>query len=173
MMPKTSEEVTPEWLNEVLDDSITGGAQVSSIEKEIIGEGAGFLGELARLALTYDREAPAAPSSMVVKLPTQDESVRNLAQLINVYEREIRFYEQIADEMPMRTPRCYFSHADVAKGDYVLLLEDLAPGSVSDVCAMRIRSRSPPARVAVQMSGRSTARKATNSTRPMTMARRR
>ena len=135
MMPKTSEEITPDWLNEVLDDSVTGGAQVSSIKKEIIGQGAGFLGELTRLTLTYDREAPSAPASIIAKLPTQDEAVRNLAQLINVYEREVRFFEQIADETPMRTPNCYFSHADAAKGEYVLLLEDLAPGRVGDQIA--------------------------------------
>jgi aminoglycoside/choline kinase family phosphotransferase len=134
-MPKTTEDITPEWLNSVLDDSITAGAQVSSIEKTIIGEGAGFLGELARLTLTYDREAAAAPSSMILKLPTQDEPVRNLAQLINVYEREIRFYEQIADELPLRTPKMYFSHVDAAKQNYVLLLEDLAPGRVGDQIA--------------------------------------
>ncbi|MCH8009531.1 MAG: phosphotransferase [Chloroflexi bacterium] len=135
MMPKTSEEITPDWLNEVLVDSVTGGAQVSSIKKEIIGQGAGFLGELTRLTLTYDRESPSAPASIISKLPTQDEAVRNLAQLVNVYEREVRFYEQIADETPIRTPKRYFSHADVAKGDYVLLLEDLAPGRVGDQLA--------------------------------------
>ena len=134
-MPKTSEEITPEWLNEVLDDSVTGGAQVSSIEKEIIGQGAGFLGELTRLTPTYDREAASPPRTIIAKLPTQDESVRNLAQLINVYEREVRFFEQIADETPMRTPKRYFSHADTAKGEYVLLLEDLAPGRVGDQIA--------------------------------------
>ena len=134
-MPKTAEETTPEWLNSVLGDSVTAGAQVSSIEKTIIGEGAGFLGELARLTLTYDREANAAPSSLILKLPTQDEPVRNLAQLINVYEREIRFYEQIANELPLRTPKMYFSHLDAAKQEYVMLLEDLAPGRVGDQIA--------------------------------------
>ncbi len=134
-MPKTSDEITPEWLNAVLDDAVTGGAQVSSIEKEIIGQGAGFLGELSRLTLAYDRESPSAPPAIIAKLPTQDEPVRSLAQLINVYEREVRFYEQIADETPIRTPRCYFSHADGANGDYVLLLEDLAPGRVGDQIA--------------------------------------
>lgn len=135
MMPKTSEEITPEWLNNVLDGSVTGGAQVSSIEKEIIGQGAGFLGELTRLTLTYDRETPSAPRAIIAKLPTQDEAVRNLAQLINVYEREVRFYEEIADETPIRTAKRYFSHADGAKGEYVLLLEDLAPGRVGDQIA--------------------------------------
>ena len=134
-MPKTSEGITPEWLTEVLDDSVTGGAQVSSIEKEIIGQGAGFLGELTRLTPTYDREAASPPRTIIAKLPTQDESVRNLAQLINVYAREVRFFEQIADETPMRTPKRYFSHADAAKGAYVLLLEDLAPGRVGDQIA--------------------------------------
>lgn len=134
-MPKNSDEITAEWLNEVLDDSVTGGAKVKAIEKETIGEGAGFVGEITRLTLEYRGKADAAPKSMIAKLPTRDEAFRNLAQMINLYEREIRFYEQIIGEVPMRTPKRYFSHADGAKGDYVLLLEDLAPGRVGDQLA--------------------------------------
>lgn len=134
-MPKNSDEITPEWLNAVLDDGVTGGANVTAIEKEIIGEGAGFVGEITRLTLEYEGEANAAPTSMIAKLPTRDEAFRNLAQMINLYEREVRFYEQIIDDVPMRTPKRYFSHADGSTGSYVLLLEDLAPGRVGDQLA--------------------------------------
>ena len=47
-------------LNEVLDDSTTGGAKIVSFEKDVIGEGAGFVGELTRLTLTYDGDAGSA-----------------------------------------------------------------------------------------------------------------
>ncbi len=134
-LPKTSDDITPEWLNEVLDGSVTGGAKVASIDKEIIGEGAGFVGEITRLSLTYDGNAASALASLIAKLPTRDEAFRNLANMVNLYEREIRFYEQIADDVPLRTPEMYFSHADSATGDHVLLLEDLAPGRVGDQLA--------------------------------------
>ncbi len=134
-MPKNSDEITQEWLNEVLDDSVTGGAKVLSIKKEIIGEGAGFLGEITRLSVRYEGAADSAPATLIAKLPTRDEAVRGVAQLVNVYEREVRFYEQIQREIPMRTPRCYFHYADGATGSYALLLEDLAPGRVGDQLA--------------------------------------
>jgi hypothetical protein len=43
------------------------------------------------------------------------------------YEREVRFYEQLAARIPLRTPRCYFSAINLASGASLLLLEDLAP----------------------------------------------
>jgi hypothetical protein len=41
------------------------------------------------------------------------------------YEREVRFYEQIAPLSNLRTPRCYFSALDPNSGLSLLLLEDL------------------------------------------------
>ena len=43
------------------------------------------------------------------------------------YEREVRFYAQLAAKSPLRTPRCYFSALDGEQGLSMLLLEDLAP----------------------------------------------
>jgi aminoglycoside/choline kinase family phosphotransferase len=131
-LPKTSDDITADWLNEVLDDSTTGGAKIVSFEKEVIGEGAGFVGELTRLTLTYDGDAGSAPASIIAKLPTREEAFRNLANMVNLYQREIRFYEELAADVPVRTPKMYFSHSDSATGDHVLLLEDLAPGRVGD-----------------------------------------
>jgi hypothetical protein len=39
----------------------------------------------------------------------------------------VRFYEQLAARIPLRTPRCYFSAINLASGASLLLLEDLAP----------------------------------------------
>ena len=131
MMPKTSEEITPEWLNNVLDGSVTGGAQVLSIEKEIIGQGAGFLGELTRLTLTYDRETPSAPRAIIAKLPTPAEAVRNLAQSTTVYEREVRVSHETADQPPTRHANGYFSPAHCPAGPSLLPLRDRRQASAA------------------------------------------
>ncbi len=39
----------------------------------------------------------------------------------------MRFYEQLAAQSPLHTPRCYFSAIDAEQGLSLLLLEDLAP----------------------------------------------
>jgi aminoglycoside/choline kinase family phosphotransferase len=51
------------------------------------------------------------------------------------YEREVNFYEQVAEQVELRTPRCYFSAFEPSNGDYLLLLEDLAPAQVGDQVA--------------------------------------
>jgi thiamine kinase-like enzyme len=42
------------------------------------------------------------------------------------YEREVRFYQELAAKSPVRTPRCYFSAVDLDNGASLLLLEDLS-----------------------------------------------
>lgn len=134
--PKCSAEITVDWLNEALGEKdVTGGAAVTSFERELIGEGAGFVGEMTRFRLSYNRPGTGAPASLITKLPTADEPYRNIALLLNLYEREIRFYEEIADDIELRTPTRYYSAVDPASGSYVLVLEDLAPGRCGDQLA--------------------------------------
>ena len=45
---------------------------------------------------------------------------------LGFYEREVRFYEQLAPHSQLQTPRCYFSALDPGEGLFLLLLEDLA-----------------------------------------------
>lgn len=135
-LPANSAAITVEWLNEALGQTdITCGATISAFEREVIGEGAGFVGELTRIKLTYDRLVASAPASLVAKLPTADEAFRSLALLLRLYEREIHFYEEIASEVELRTPHRYFSAMDIPAGAYVLLLEDLAPARCGDQLA--------------------------------------
>ena len=48
------------------------------------------------------------------------------------YEREVRFYKEIAPTVGIRTPRCYHADWDRDSGLFVLLLEDLAPAQQGD-----------------------------------------
>ncbi|MGB2694248.1 MAG: phosphotransferase [Dehalococcoidia bacterium] len=133
-LPGSSAEITIEWLNDALSSTIESRA-ITGFERAVIGEGAGFIGELTRVTLTYDDPQEGSPRSLIAKLPTGDESIRTLAQLFGFYEREIRFYEELADKIEIRTPQRYFSSADAVAGRYVLLLEDLAPGRCGDQLA--------------------------------------
>src|SRR5262249_60620418 len=48
------------------------------------------------------------------------------------YEREVRFYRELAPEIGLATPRCYFAHYDPVAHECCLLLEDLAPAESVD-----------------------------------------
>jgi len=128
--------LTAEWLTRALRDS--GAAQSSSIisfDSKVVGEGTGFLGELAQLTLHYDLAEPGAPSSLIAKFPAASRENREVAMYFRFYERETGFYEHIAPHVQLRTPRCYFNAFNPVGGDFLLLLEDLSPAAVGDQVA--------------------------------------
>ena len=132
-IPTTLEDLTPDWLTQSLRQSgLIRTASVRAVRPQVIGEGAGFVGQIIRLNLKYDSPEDGAPSSVIAKLPAAQEETRALANLFRFYEREIRFYEEAAQHVELRTPRRIFSAMKVATGEYVLLLEDLAPARIGD-----------------------------------------
>lgn len=135
-IPAGPEALTPEWLTQALRQTGTiREAAVRSFDTEVIAQGVGLIGQLARVKLHYDREEPGAPRSLVAKFPAAAPENREIGNLFRFYEREIRFYEEIAQEVELRTPRRYYSAMDTQAGEYVLLLEDLAPARVGDQLA--------------------------------------
>jgi hypothetical protein len=112
-IPQSIGELTPAWLTAVLR---SGGhlkaAQVVSVETETLGEGEGFIGQIVRLRLGLDREEPSAPSSVIAKFPIAVSQNRQLGEALGAYEREIRFYEELADRVPIAKPTCFYTAMD-------------------------------------------------------------
>jgi len=135
-IPAGPQELTPDWLTRALKQcGAGGGASVMSFDAKIIGAGAGFMGQLAQVKLTYHKPEPGAPRSLIAKFPAAAPENREVAEYFRFYEREVRFYEEIAEKVELRTPRRYYSAFNPESGDYVLLLEDLAPARVGDQLA--------------------------------------
>jgi hypothetical protein len=104
-----------------------------SAEFKTLGEGSGFVGQLLRVTLTYDRTEPGAPTTLIAKLPALDAGARELAAMYGLYELEFRFYTELAPDVTFRVPRCYYAAGDAEAVKYVLLLEDLgATGTPGD-----------------------------------------
>ncbi len=137
-IPQSPAQLTPGWLTEALraDGAIGSDAAVSSLSAETVGEGAGFIGLLARVHLQYSGNAANAPVTVIAKFPSQAEGARAIGKLYGVYEREVRFYAEIGDAVGLNTPHCYYSALDLESDRYFLLLEDLATsGRVGDQVA--------------------------------------
>jgi len=135
-IPLGLSDLTPEWLTGALRDAgHLGDASVVSARVEAIGQGVGVLCQLARIALAYDRSAPGAPARLVAKLPTADPQTRGMVALFRFYEREVRFYRELAPSLALATPRCWASAWDADSGDFALLLDDLGDDRVSDQLA--------------------------------------
>lgn len=127
-VPRTLADLTPEWLSEALDTTVVD-ADVTPI-----AEGEGFMGRLARVRPTYAAGA-SGPSSMVAKIPTDDPGSVAIGQMLQVWEREARFYLELAPRLPVRTPACHYAGGDHDSGIFALLLEDLSPYDGGDQIA--------------------------------------
>lgn len=120
-VPFSREEIDPGWLTSALRDSgVIAEEEVVDVTHRVIGEEAGFLGEVAILNLKYSDPASTAPASMVLKIPTALKN-RVMGQLMGVYEKEIRFYNQLQPELSIRSPRHYYSALSAADDPGVVL----------------------------------------------------
>ncbi|MEX2626689.1 MAG: phosphotransferase [Ilumatobacteraceae bacterium] len=119
------EHVTTEWM------AATLRGEVGAVEIERIGDG--LVGMNLRVRL-IDAD-PGLPSSVVVKLPSPDPTSRATGIQLRNYEREVRFYRDIAPTVDIRVPRCHLAEWDPTSGDFVLVLEDMAPAVPGDQIA--------------------------------------
>jgi hypothetical protein len=132
-IPASPEEITATWLTAALRSTgIITSATVTSFDTKVIGEGSGFMGQLARVKLNYDAAEAGAPGSLIAKFPAVSAAGREIGNLFDFYRREIKFYEEIAHEVELSTPRRYYSASNLETGEHILLLEDLHPARVGD-----------------------------------------
>lgn len=117
-------ELTAEWLTEIL------GAPVTDFAVERIGTGQ--MSECYRVALTYTAAA-RGPASVVLKVAAADPSSRQTGMALGLYEREVRFYADIAPRLtdgPVAA--CHHAAYDPATGAFDLVLGDASPATVGD-----------------------------------------
>jgi hypothetical protein len=132
-IPAGPEALSAEWLTDALRSTgIIQTAKVTSFETEVIGEGSGFIGQLARVKLHYDAAEAGAPASLIAKFPAAGAAGREIGNLFDFYRREIKFYEEIAHEIELSTPKRYYSASNLDTGEHILLLEDMHPARVGD-----------------------------------------
>jgi Ecdysteroid kinase-like family len=119
-------DLSAEWFTDLLrrTGDLDAGTAVRSVDLETIGEGASMMSELARAHLTYDA-VTGAPDTLIVKVPTSDEHRLFIAVNTKFYEREVRFYRDLAADVPVAVPRCLFAEIDPATSGFLLVLEDV------------------------------------------------
>lgn len=126
-------ELTSQWLDSALRTSgalVTG--RVRSVVVTPFAVGVGLMSQVARLDVTYDpNHDPELPATFVVKLAAATRPNRAMALEYGLYEREVRFYRELATTVGISTPRAYVADHDPLSGDMVLVLEDLATGGAT------------------------------------------
>ncbi|MEM8549350.1 MAG: oxidoreductase family protein [Verrucomicrobiota bacterium] len=124
--PKNIDDITPAWLTDALRENgfLEAGNTVVSYERKIIGEGTGYASRMARYALTLAQPSSLAPASLVIKIEPETEQQQAVMNEFHTFEREIRFYREIAPTAPLRLPRIYFTYAESPR--FAIGMEDLS-----------------------------------------------
>ncbi|MGB1343614.1 MAG: phosphotransferase [Pseudomonadales bacterium] len=119
-------EFTAELANELLSDAL--GEEIVACSVAPLGEGVGLMSAIARAQLTL---ASGKRTSVVVKVIAQTENV-GISKQLNFYANEINFYRFLADQCPIKSPRCLFADIDSDTQDFLLVLEDLGAAAAGD-----------------------------------------
>jgi hypothetical protein len=129
-IPRHPTDVTPAWLTSVLSTP-DGPVQVRDVA--VVAVGTGQTGATYRVSAIYSTDQPSLPDTFVIKLPSQDPTVRDRVAI--GYRSEFAFYTGVAGSVTVPTPRCF--HCDIADegADFALLLADMAPAVQGDQIA--------------------------------------
>ena len=108
-------------------------ASVASCSSETVGEGKGFMSQVVRLSLEYDDgRHEGLPRTMIAKLPSSTPEIKAITASLGDYQREIRFYEEVASSVSIDTPDCYYGAIDPETRRTILLIEDLSQTCLGD-----------------------------------------
>lgn len=121
--PTRIAEIDGTWLTRALQEAFPG-CRVEAVE--VLERNAGTT-ERARLRLTYGdigRGGPP-PASLFVKLAPSDVRTRLFVDLMQLGSTEMRFYREVAGDIPGELPRVYYASAAGRGQGFALLLEDL------------------------------------------------
>ena len=118
--------LTVEWLNRVLP----GDGKITEFDVEpLLG---GYTASVYRLSLHYDKNPGDGPVSLVIKFHSTNAQTRSYFELQKIYQREVHFYQAMAQVNDLPIPICYAADFEYERGDFVLLLEDLSAARPGD-----------------------------------------
>ena len=129
-IPRYPGDVTPEWLSAALSGHRTA-VEVSGVD--VVAIGTGQTGATYRVTAKYATNPGDLPATFVIKLPAQDDTVRD--RVVIGYRSECAFYLSVADRVRVPTPRCFYCDITDDASDYALLLADQAPAEQGDQIA--------------------------------------
>ncbi len=121
-IPKSPAEITPEWFHEHLQWDVT------DVQVHEIGAGIGVSSAVYRAHLT----GTDVPETVVVKLTAIDPNAAFTSTVLRMYIREAKFFNELANAMPVRVPAGHYGDVSADGADIVVVMEDLAGNRMLD-----------------------------------------
>ncbi len=127
-MLRLPHELTAGWLSAALGSGPIEGFSVEPV-------GTGQMSESCRVHVEYAPGANSGPATVVVKTASADERSRATGVGLGVYEREVRFYRELAPRIGGALAECHLAVIDPEEGWFTIVLEDVAPAVQGDQIA--------------------------------------
>ena len=129
-IPDGPTSITTAWLNQALSAGVASDLPallpaLKEVDVDVVGAGVGLMGEVLRCRLTYEDDAPSAPGSVIVKLPSSHPRNLKMSKLLQLYKREYSFYIRLAPHVPIHVAALYYGDFEERGHRFVLVLEDL------------------------------------------------
>lgn len=121
-IPTSISEVNTEWLKNAT------GLNIASVDVKLIGVGVGVTSAVYRATLT----GANCPASVIIKMPALDPAAVFTSTVLRMYIREVRFYNSLAEQCPVRTPRSYYGAVNEETSQFAMVLEDIGAMRIVD-----------------------------------------
>jgi len=115
--PAHPDDITADWWGALL------GRVPERWRWEAIGTGQ--VGDSVRFTLDFGDGAE--PVTLAGKFAAADPTSRATAAMLGLYAKEVRFYRELAPQLPVRTPQPRFAAMAEDGGSFCLIFEDLGP----------------------------------------------
>jgi hypothetical protein len=122
------DNITPAWLTQVLQHA---GLDARVDDLQAMTVGTGQVGENVRFNLT----GSGTPASVIGKFAALDPQSKQTGIDMQTYMREVFFYKTLKADVDIQTPQILFADANPQNHDFVIIMEDLAPGNQGDQLA--------------------------------------
>jgi hypothetical protein len=119
------DNITPAWLTQVL---LHAGLDARVDEMQAAPVGTGQVGENTRFNLM----GSGTPTSVIGKFAAFDPKSKQTGIDMQTYLREVFFYKTLSPDVDIQIPRILFADANPENHDFVIIMEDLAPGKQGD-----------------------------------------
>lgn len=119
--PGCRDEVTPDWIRETLEDHPRFSLDpIRAVALTDLGDG---LGQLSALTLAELTCVSGRRTQLVIKLHAPVPDMHQVGLAYGHYENEVKFYAEMAQQLPIRTPDIYVSAMDQAHGRVAIVME--------------------------------------------------